>query len=451
MMDLPTIGTLPPAQQHALLSAYYVPSNIDALFADPERSVVALAYAGCGLTTGLSLLPRYRLLSFPYNPDQWPARSGEIPDAGLHRHQWMRLIAARFLEQLRNEPARVQALTSSDHEYLLWLVRRYMGHRPGALWLTDLRQHIAMETWQPLSDAANRGALDQMYGEQVSDLYGQIDEALQVAARLGWQGIYASIDISWADWTSRTSAERNTLLDEVRRILMELTPLQRLRFGVKMGIPRQIVTPQEVKDWVRGRAHVASYEWPLADLHRIATSRLKQSAGESERTTAPIIETLWQRLSADIDSIWEVPVPATAVTLARIAQANAAHDLGLIPEDSLRRQLYEQAAFLRLDPDRNQRRVWRGMAPIELDDTQYRFFEVLWKYRGNYADNQSLMAVAGNSAQNLDKILQRLREAIEPFYKTKDQRDKKEKEKRFLYIERTSNGTRLIKDLCLFS
>lgn len=443
MWDFPTIGLLPPEQLQRWLDVCYVPSNIDALFADADRSVVALTSAGCGLTTSLALLPSYGFLSFSYNPEDWPGQPNAFTTHGDHFSQWMARIATSFTDQLRLNEAILLELPQSQHEFLIWMQRHYLGARQGRNWLEYVRTRLHPDTWNQLNEVVIQPEFETLYGAAVGDLYGQIDECLIIAERLGWRGIYASIDISWSYWFDQNAEARRKFVEDVKRLLTTLTPLQRPRFGIKMGLPRQMVSPQEVKAWVRGRVTVRAYEWSASELQHITAKLLALPVEQASDEHTYHSELLWQHFAPDIISIWGAPVPSASVVLAQLGAQLQTTSLDKTHFMALRYQLYSQVALLRLDPDHTQHVVWRGMTRIILDETPYRFFKVLWHHRGAFASNETLLDVA-TTKTNLDKIVQRLREAIEPFYK--------EKEKRFIYIERNSaSGTRLVKDSCIFS
>jgi hypothetical protein len=434
------LATMSHEQRQRWLETCFTKTNVDELFTDPSRSVIAITQSGCGVTTSLSRLSAYELLGFQYNPDQWPGQIHAFTNAADHFAQWMAHTAYQITEAFKQQPERLEQLTSANHEFLIWLLRHYLGRRQSDTWLQSLQSHIDADSWQSLNDKTQKQQLDDLYGTTISDLYGQIEECLQIARKLGWKGIYACIDINWIDWISRTLDERERLMAGIKQILMRLSPLQRPGFGIKMGLHENVLSIQAARDLVRGRAVVVTYDWSINALMRLADQLITLATDGQANEQQVLPAMVWDMLSGDIKAIWGALGPAAAVALAQHALA-ARSESDTQRGYTVKQALYRHSALLHLDHDPAQRQIWRGMQAIPLDDAQFRVFEVLWRHRGEPVSNQVLMNIAG-SKSNLDQIISRIRGAIEPFGKA---------QKSYTYVQRTiTSGTWLEKTTCRF-
>lgn len=430
---------MPSEKKQQWFTDHGVTTEVDALLADASRSVVVVTYPGSGITTSLSLLRSYKLLTFRYNPDQWPGGKEAFTQAETHFGQWMGLLAYTFIDELKDDRAVSYLLRSDQYEFLVWMAGKYLNRRKSDILLQFLERMLGNERWTGLRDKLEQGYLDNLYGDTVADVIGQIDECLDIASSLGWEGIYASIDISLVDWIERTSTQREHFMTELRRLLTTLTPLQRRGFGIKMGLPPQILSLRDVNDLVRGRAVVSMYHWEKPALLAITASLLATASSCSVEQSHATASSLWDQFIDDVKEIWVTPGPAAAVALAEAAY-NTGLDYDKTEASQLRRWLYEHKAVLRLDGDAKQRTIWRGMLSIKLDETPFRFFASLWDSKGDQVDNETLLLIAGSKG-NLDKNISRIREALEPFYK----------DQQYIYIQRTQgSGTWLVKERCAF-
>jgi hypothetical protein len=347
-------------------------------------------------------------------------------------------VAFAFVDQLRQQPQLLDQLSLSRYEFLTWIVRRYLNRNQQNKWHGFLQTNLKDEMWQSLQAAISSDAFDTLFGTAVADIVGQIDESLDLAKSLGWQGIYASIDIRWTDWVKRTPQQRKDLRESLNQLLMTLTPLQRPGFGFKMGLSQRLISIQEARSLLRGRALVVNYDWPPEQLNDIAKRLIFQATSDTTLGTHLLPDEMWQSLASDLASIWEIPGPTGAAALALYTlqlNAEARNTLG-----DLRQRLYRHSARLRMDNDTSLEQVWRGMTPIKLTEAPFDIFKELWHNQGELVSNRALMDIAG-SKENVDQNITRIRKAIEPFYK----------EKIWLYVRRDPNrGAWLDKDSCHF-
>jgi len=380
MWHAASITTFNDAELEQWLATCYVPSSVDSLFADPQRSVVAITQAGCGLSTALALISRTQnLLTFNYPPEQWPGEPGAFTSAPSHFAQWMAQIAYRLVEDLRKSDAKLARLKTVHVELLIWLVRSYLGHRQDKIWRQHLEAKLTSQVWQELHAKLERGELDDLFGATQLDITAQIGECLEVAQVLDLRGIFACIDISWGDLISRNGSERKRLVDNLERLLSTLTPLQHRGFGIKVGVPHQLLDRAAVDKLVRSRAVVTSMQWDERKLTDLAMRYGRLSGFGNEQ----LLGQIWQGLAPDVSSIWGHAGPAAALTVAQIV---VEHNLITAPQtlNELRGALYRKAARLRLDGEVGTRQIWRGMLPIKLDETPFSFLERLWSRRGGF-------------------------------------------------------------------
>jgi len=438
------VATMPPDLWQLWRARCYLESDVDLLLADPVRSIVISTYSGCGITTSLAMLHAAKLLVFPYNPDQWPGQPQAFTGDESHFGQWMAHFADAVIEQLGARPEQLSHLSAYQHQFLLWLLGRYLGRRQKIVWQSQLESLLPSQAWEALAAIIANEPID--YGDSVADLKYQIHECVAVARCLGWEGIFASIDVGWWDWFDRTPESRARLEAQVRTLLTTLAPLEVPHFGVKLGMAVRILPPQEVDRLTRSRIkpmiYPATYRWSLDQLQQICRHMLMLAGEELGLALAVPPPELWQLLESDINSIWTRPCPATAHALASVwlnlAEQRLVGD-SLIHE--LRSGLYRHAAPLRRDPRPGSQVVYRGQSALHLDDMPFRVFNMLWQHRGNPASNDALLSVAGTKA-NLDKLISRLREQIEPLYRSGT----------MIYLQRRqSSGTWLDADMAVFS
>lgn len=396
----------------------YIESEIDLLLADPVRSVVVSTYSGCGLSTSLAMLQASRLLLLNYNPEEWAGTPQAFGRSETHFGQWMARFADSVMERLTLEPDDLARLNLYQQQLLLWLLERYLGKRQSRFWQGELERLLPVASKEELTQILADEPID--YGDTVADMKYQINECVAIARRLGWEGVFATVDLRWWDWLEGDDEERAQLEVGLRKLLTTLAPLEVPHFGVKLGIPARLLPPQDIDRLTRSRIrpmlYPTTYRWTVQQLQQICQRQVTLAAKDADVDFAPPPTELWRWLEADIARIWEYPCPAAASVLARIwcefaAQRLAADQL----VQQLRVSLYRHAAPLRCDSRPGSQIVYRGQQPIHLDDMPFRIFTTLWQHRGSPASNETLLGVAGSKA-NLDKLISRLREQLEPMH-----------------------------------
>ncbi len=407
-------------------------SAVDALLHDPLRSVVISCVGGCGISTSLALLQQSNLLVFSYNPDQWPGQSEHFTTHASHFAQWMAWIADLVLQHLSANQAQLHHLNAYQHQFLIWLIERYLKPRQSRLWYSQIQPQLQAEVAQMLAKISGEEPID--YGDSVADVKYQIHECLDLVRSLGWQGIFATVDVNWWDWFERSLEARVRLEQQLRDLLTTLAPLEVPGFGVKLGLASHILPPQEVDRLTRGRIkpliYPAVYQWTLPQLQQICADLVALACEEAALPPMPPPGELWDWLQADLVSIWERPGPAAAHALALIWMGRAGQGLeGEALHLALRADLFRTAAPLRRDPRPAGQVVYRGQLAIQLDEMPWRILDMLWQYRGNPASNEALLQIAGTKA-NLDKLISRLREQLEPLYRSGT----------MLYVQRRPHG-----------
>jgi hypothetical protein len=426
---------LSPDERHQWVAQCYVRAGWDRVLQDPHRSAVLIAMPGSGLTTSLTLLEllrdQHRLLTFKYSPDQWPGQRGALitGDDQDHFPQFMAHIAEICTDTLKRDPEKLARISLSGHEFLIWMVRYYLGQRRSNLWLRQLEQHHQDTEMQKLIDKARTGEFDTLYtSANVSDIHGQIEECLDLVQSLGWNGIYAIVDINAHDWLTRAQNERASLIDGVKRLLETLTPLQRAGFGFKMGIPPMLLSKEECQLLSRDRVDVISYTWTPDALWEVADRQFTAATGQQHTLRNSFTAGQWQLPEADMRSIWGQPCPAGMSAITKhIVQRQPAGPLSDQDLQALRKNLYASHATLYYDAHSSRATVWRGMTRLTLEEAQIRVFDLLWRSHGKYIQNEELLDVAGSKV-NLDKIISRIRQVIEPLGEFRE----------YIYLQRTA-------------
>ncbi|NNJ11777.1 hypothetical protein EKD04_015700 [Chloroflexales bacterium ZM16-3] len=405
----------------------YQPSPVDQLLADPSRSIIVLTTPGCGMSTSLALLPRSGILTLDYPPERWPGVEQAFTRAENHFGQWMGLLAQHLRDRLSEQPDQVGLLNVQHHEFLAWIIRKYLSPRQGAIWLSQMSEQLRPADWASVQATIESGELDESYTDTGSGLTGQIEESVQIARRLGYSGIFATIDVSWAEWLRRNPEQRTALATSVRQLLSTLIVLQRRGFGIKVSLPAVLgLGVAEVEQLVRGRATIATYEWDEAALAQL-TRRLTGAASAGAVSAEPWLDSAtWAIIGTDLTQIWGGPGPAAAAALARAIIDHGS--LSIVTPDALqqlRRSLYQRHAPIQLDPDLGRRTIWRGRQPITFGEAPFSCLAILWAERGRVVETSRLRQHMGSQA-NLDKNVSRIRQQIEPFFKEGD----------YLYLQR---------------
>lgn len=414
------------------LDECYLDTRANQLLADPDVSVVILSPPGTGLSTALALVPQQGLLTYAYPPTSWPGQPEAFTEAEAHFDQWMGHIANQIGLMLQEATASFLELDSASHEFLLWVNQRYRGQRQRELWLRTLRQRLPPDLVEELQARVRSPDFTTLYGDTGSDVASQIEECLTIARALDQEGIFAAVDVGWADWVQRSSEERSWLTSSLRLLLSTLTPLQRPRFGMKVALSTNLgLALPEIQRLVRGRAMTMRWEWPEAQVRELV-GRYVVAATEGRCDPGPWLAH-WAQLYEDCITIWGLPGAAAAVALARqiLLQAEAGQPADL---QALREGLFRTAAPLYVDPVPELRTVWRGQQPITLDEAPFRLLSALWADRGRKTGHQRLVSIAG-SQSSLDQTIKRIRAYVEPFY-SKDKAEDKDKT-RPLYLQRT--------------
>lgn len=433
MWPFQPLASLSLDEQRMWLAQCYVPSDVDSVVLDPRRSVIVIAPPGHGLSTSLALLHSQQrildsspseaarpphLLTFSYPPEQWPGQPHALcrTDTEGHFKQLMAQVADQCVQKLEEHPALIQDLPLSGHEFLAWLIGRYLGRRWSNRWLLFLEQNEPSADIQQLIEQVRQGELDHLLSDMEENVRLQIVESLDLARHLGWNGIYAVIDISITDWLERSLEQQVVLRDGVRQLLENLQILQRPGFGCKIGLPAVMFSRAEAQALVRDRAEVITYAWTPEKLLAIG-DRVLSAAIERHLALEPLLAPkTWALLDEDIRMIWGHTCPAAMTAIAKqvrqlqLQQVNLNTDRAKL---ALRRQLYIEYAPLRHNPHSSRPVIWRGVTQLSLGETPLRVFEILWKRRGSNVSNDELLLIAG-SDKNLDKIISRIRQVIEP-------------------------------------
>ena len=432
------LDTLRVSQQRDWLTHCYVRSGLDGVLLDAQRSVVIIAQPGSGLSTSMTLLQLQNplkspmnaepiseppsFLTFPYPPERWPALGHTSSQSSTHFELIMGAFADKCIETLKEQPEQLALIPLISHEFLIWLVRRYLPQRRGTVWLHTLEQHDPDLALRQVITQARNNELDQLYTDSdPQSIKGQIEECLDLAQCLGWQGVYAIADISLIDWINRTADERTALRDGMHDLLQQLTQLQRPRFGFKIGVPSVLLSQEDAQSLLRDRAEIITYAWSEDKLWQIADRMLVAASGQSMSLQELLPPGSGDELYADVYEIWGQMCPAAMAALARYAWEQHTLD---IPQSqkvrAIRMKLYSNHAPLRRDPQLNQPIVWRGAKPLTLNQAQLRLFDFLWHQRGRFVQTEELIDLnIATSDDHLAKLVSRIRQVIEPLANAK--------------------------------
>ena len=413
---------------------YVLPDANSALY-DPERSLLLIGERGSGLSTLFEVFQHvYPLVDdhpmplttpqpfcFAYPIYCWPGQPQALfsHDDTSHFKQWMALIAHHLIHVFKRDPALLQRPSVASFEFLVWLMRHYLGSRRADGWCQFVEQQHPAAEIKTIVAEARRGKYDNVYtDDHANDTAGQIEECVELLAQLGWNGVYAVAELSFEQWSAFSADHQATLQASIERLLSHLTPIQHQRFGFKIGVVADVMISETIKKLPRGRASVMQHTWTADALSDMSTRLLSALADKPLRIEELIAPALWHDLHNDMLHIWGKPSPLALVAIIHSCYEHAPTFTPLQPDQisAIRTKLYQQYAPLRYDPASNAALVWRGATKITLDEAQFHVFQALWRHgrTKTHAQKPELQNLAGSSA-NLDKIISRIREKIEPF------------------------------------
>jgi DNA-binding winged helix-turn-helix (wHTH) protein len=384
----------------------YVPSPADGVLQTPEQSAIAFGGPGSGKTTALKALERTwakNFLPVSYPVERWPGGKQVWASGYGHLGQIMACAGQVVKKSIVDAPETVAGLSDVKLEFLRFLIQQYDSSRAFLRWADALK------------DPARKTLLNQEFkvvyetDTNPPDVQGQIEELVTLSRILGFEGVVVLIDVPPSP--QNDAGLRNNLKDLFGR----LTLFEHQGFVFKAALPETLVDELKLVDLTRGRVHFARLAWQQSDCRQIIEWLIRAASGHPAKLDDLAAPELIQVLEKQLENLFGATSPQGSAWLAEtILTAYSGNERRLTKQDSeqLLQHCFTSHVPLRLDPARQS--IWRGPQEILLDEQPLRILKVLWQYRGSaYDANDALMDVAGSRA-NLNTIISRLRQKIEP-------------------------------------
>ena len=405
-------GALPPDEAARWWNECYHKSDVARTAAGWSHWRVILGGPGSGKSVLLAALETAELVegrSFVvrYPPSRWPGASHALVKDGNHLAQIMAAIALRLRDYLGNLPAEVARLTAGQRTVLRWMMDDYLGRRAFERWADGLPDEAA----RPLQDIPS----EKLYTSttQPLEVVGQIDEAVNLIRRLGFQRVVLSVDVD--------SREAQSQLSALGELFSWLELMQQPGLAMMAAVPRAAAEEVDLVARARGRVNFARLDWAL-DQVRAVTERCLQAALNDrsvrleQLATPDALTALGERLAAEYGEVspqgW---VWLTETLLYCGSRDSAGLPLGADSADRLWRDLCARHFPLELIAGRG---VWRGPRFIAIDPQPLRFLDILWRsHEPINIDSPGMESVLGdarNPKNLMHTLARRLRQAIEP-------------------------------------
>lgn len=399
-----------PEQNARWWSECHVPSPAMVTLRGVDYSVIARGGPGSGKSVALQALEKFdteKFFMFRYPVAHWPGEPHAWVSGFHHLGQIMACASMEFKNFLTQRPDLLNKLTDIDVEFLRWLIEKYNGARAFRAWANALGHQEMMESAdQPYEDLYKTDTV-------LSDVQNQIGELVTLCRHLGFEGAIVLIDINEYD------IDREKILEKIKDLFGWLTPLQFEGFAIKAALPDKVVRQTELVDRSRGRITFTALRWTVEECRKLSTRHI-QAATESQLKALTDIASfeLLTKLEKKIRPLYRTPSPRVWLWLTKtLLDEYGKCDKQLTTEQFEVIVHTYFATYIPLKLDEEQRGVWRGDEEfITLEEQQYRFMELLWRYGGNRGDaayNALLDNVAGSKG-NLNTIASRLRKKIEP-------------------------------------
>lgn len=405
-------GALPPDEAARWWAQCYYEPDAARLAAGWSHWRVILGGPGSGKSVLLAALEANELAegrSFVvrYPPSRWPGAPHALIKDGNHLAQIMAAIALRLRDYLSSTPAEIARLTVGQRTVLRWMMDDYLGRRAFERWADGLPDDAA----RLLQDVPS----EKLYTSttQPLEVVGQIDEAVNLIRRLGFERIALAVDVN--------GREAQTQLSALGDLFSWLELMQQPGLTLMAAVPRAAAEEVDLVAHARGRVNFARLDWETDRVWAMTEKCLRaalndQSVQLDQLITPDALKELGERLAAEYGEVspqgW---VWLTETLLHCGSRDSAGLPLGADSADRLWRDLCARHFPLELIAGRG---VWRGPRFIAIDPQPLRFLEILWRsHEPINIDSPGMESVLGdtrNPKNLMHTLARRLRQAIEP-------------------------------------
>jgi hypothetical protein len=308
----------------------------------------------------------------------------------------MTLAAREFSYRFSDEPLLLEKISSTQREYVRWLIEKFMGRRPYLVFLDGL-------------DAGARKIMEavdfiELYATQTEtlDVQGQITELCNLGKSLGSQNILVLVDtVSYA-----SKEQLVKLLD----YLGWLEPMHHRGFAVIVAISQTLFEIYKLDALMRGRVKIISVETSPQGTYAVVGKRLLAATADKVQTLEQIadkklLDSLGKMIELEFGAL--SPGPLVNLTELLLDLNQRGEKLDEQHFERVRERFYLKYLPLRLHAQPQRLGVWRGHRFIPLDAGVYELLQRLAK-----SGVESWGGKGGN--EYLHTLASRLRKAIEP-------------------------------------
>lgn len=383
------------------LTSPYIPSPVDHVLQDMERSVVVFGAKGSGKRVALECMAarsQDMALLVTWTPSLVDARLLPTPQVAVFASIRTAIVQGA-VDLVRSQPQLLSDLSSVSQECMRWLLEKSFSNRRLRT-LSGIIPELGSLLSSPYTD---------LYPDYDPDsVRCQIDEMILLANELGRRKI---IVVLYAEDSLTLHARKLIALLFGWRDLWQQSDLL-----LKAALPETLVRDEDLLSHARGRMVFLRLSWSLEQCMAVARLwTLNTGLPRVESLTDLADRALLDEIAGIIDDIRSEPLPADWKQISELlCRLHASRGRILCPAldgIELRRHLYHSLAPLQMEPD--QTTVRRGRHSICLRDQQLRVLGVLWRMRSG--DTRAALLQLAGSIGNLHKQISELRREIEPY------------------------------------
>jgi len=398
---MPT-NTQTPEQQQQWWQDCFVSTPEVTRFVQAEASAVLVGGAGSGKSTAVAALYDQLdepALLIPYPPHHWPGGSRPWIPGGSHLSQILAAAATEVTRQLSERPELFTAVTKLDtrQEFLNWLVEQHLGRRALVRLYQRLRKLTPSLSFpEPSIDLYTTTA-----GE--ADTWNLLDELIDLIQTLGYPRTLLILDLN--------EAEADVQLDDLGKLLGWLDLFEYPEFAVRAAIPTKVAKQLNILQSENGRLPVIRLQNNEAAITQVVGRHLQVATDGVCHSLEEVAGTaVLQRAQSEIEKLYGAQTVAGWLQWAETLLMLSAQQVPVDNPETVAYHFYQRHIPLRLETVRSG--AWRGPKFIPLNQQPYELLKKLFDLRGQ--PNPELLQEIAGSPANLNTLVSRLREEIEP-------------------------------------
>jgi hypothetical protein len=341
-----------------------------------------------------------------YQVENWPGGKDPLVEKGNHVCQIVAAIANEIWNHFQDRPEDYLRCYDLQQEYVIWLFNKYLGRRPLFRFVSRLQQAGVADFEIPPADN-----IEDIYptNEKSADVRGNIGELVDLAHTLGYDSIVVLVEVD--EWAA---PEAVSGLDA----LFRLDLLENKEFSIKAVLPESILAGRpEIMQRAGGHFHLAPLSYLQSEIDEMAVRHLRAATGGALASVAELAETAVLQSGRDeVTQLYGRLVPGgwlkwIETLLAEYTRQNRKEPFQAEDAKALLVTFYQQ--HIRIKADEARQGVWRGPQFLKMDKQPFEILARLIKLDGKPSSDE-LTNLAGVSKTNLNTIVSRIRDVIEP-------------------------------------